>query len=400
VKHSAGAAARDSGASPATRAPPSDCDLLIAGGGPVGAAVALGLRGIGLEVALVELDARPRPEFRPIALSHGSRQILERLGRFGQLAATPIETIHVSQAGGFGRTVIRREDHGLPALGYVCDAGALAGVLAGAASPERVTGRVLGWQAEGDGLRVAVEAGGREHAIAARLLVLADGGQIVGDDLAMRDYGQTAIVAQVRTEIVQRGTAWERFTDDGPLALLPDVEGGSALVWTVRGGEASRLLDASGERFLALLGARFGQRLGRFVAAGPRSSFPLRLAFRRSNVAGARTVAVGNAAQTLHPVAGQGLNLGLRDAIELAALVRRTAPAALGGEAFLAEYGARRRIDRLAAIGVTNFLAGIFADGSPPLRAARGLGLVALDLLPPARRLFARRMMLGLRGAP
>jgi 2-octaprenyl-6-methoxyphenol hydroxylase len=400
VKRLGGVEERDARASPGSRPPPADCDLLIAGGGPIGTAVALGLRGTGLDVALIEPETRPRPEFRPIALAHGSRQILERLGLFGQLAATPIETIHVSQAGGFGRTLIRREDHGVPALGYVCDAGTLAAVLAAAASPERVVGRVVGWQAESDRLRVAVDTENGRCEVAARLLVLADGGQIGGDDLALRDYGQTAIVARVRTEIVRRGTAWERFTDDGPLALLPDGDEASALVWTVRGADAPRLLEASGERFLALLGARFGHRLGRFVAAGPRASFPLRLVFRRSSVAGARTVAVGNAAQTLHPVAGQGLNLGLRDAIELAALARRTAPAALGGDAFLAEYRARRRVDRFAAIGATNFLAGIFADGAPPLRAARGLGLLALDLLPPARRLFARRMMLGLRGAP
>jgi len=399
VKRSGGARERETSDARGLR-PRDACDILIAGGGPVGAAVALGLRGIGLDVAMIEPEARPSAAFRPIALSHGSRQILENLGLFGRFAATPIETIHVSQAGGFGRTVIRREDHGVPALGYVCDASALAAVLAEVTSAQRIAGHVVGWRAEGEAIRVVVDAGNGGREIAARLLVLADGGHIAGDDLAMRDYGQTAIIAQVRTEIVRRGTAWERFTDDGPLALLPDGDGASALVWTVRAGEAARLLEASGERFLASLGARFGHRLGRFIAAGPRASVPLRLVFRRSNIAGPRAVAVGNAAQTLHPVAGQGLNLGLRDAVELAALIRRTAPAVLGGEAFLAEYRVRRRVDRLAAIGVTNFLAGVFGHPSPPLRAARGLGLVALDLVPPARRLFARRMMLGLRGAP
>jgi 2-octaprenyl-6-methoxyphenol hydroxylase len=374
--------------------------VVIAGGGPVGAAVALGLRGSGLDVALVEPAERPSTAFRPIALSHGSRQILAHLGVFGRFDATPIETIHVSQAGGFGRTLIRREDHGLPALGYVCDAAALAGALAEATAAQRTAGHVVAWRAEDESVRVTVDAGGCRREFTARLLVLADGGQIAGDDLAMRDYGQSAIVAQVRTEVVRPATAWERFTADGPLALLPDRDGAHALVWTVRAGEAPRLLDASGERFLASLGARFGRRLGRFVATGPRASVPLRLAFRRSNVAGPRTVAVGNAAQTVHPVAGQGLNLGLRDAAELAALIRRAAPTALGGASFLADYRARRRIDRLAVIGVTGFLADIFADPIPPVRIARGLGLVALDLVPPARRLFARRMMLGLRGAP
>jgi 2-octaprenyl-6-methoxyphenol hydroxylase len=375
-------------------------DVLIAGGGPVGATVAIGLRGSGLDAALVEPEARPSAAFRPIALAHGSRHILERLGLFDRLTVTPIERIHVSQAGGFGRTLIGREDHGVPALGYVCDATALAATLAEAVSPQRVAGRVVGWRADGGRVRVTVDTEAGAWEVVARLLVLADGGQIAGDDLAMRDYGQAAIVARVRTEIVRRGIAWERFTGDGPLALLPDGGEGYALVWTVRTGDASRLLEASGERFLAALGARFGRRLGRFTAAGPRSSFPLRLFFRRSNIAGPNAVAVGNAAQTLHPVAGQGLNLGLRDAIELVALARRSEPAALGGEAFLAAYRARRGPDRFAAIGVTDFLAGIFATGNPPVRAARALGLVALDLLPPARRLFSRRMMLGLRGTP
>lgn len=375
-------------------------DILIAGGGPVGTTLALALRGSGLEVVLAEPQATPGDAFRPIALAHGSRDLLERLGVFGQFAATPIETIHVSQAGGFGRTRIGREDLGLPALGYVCDAGTLATVLADAASSHRLPGRVTGWQAERDRVRVTVATAGGSTATVARLLVLADGGQIAGDDLRLRDYDQTAIVARVRTEIVQRSVAWERFTDEGPLALLPYADASYALVWTVRPSHAARLLEASGERFLAALGARFGHRLGRFIDAGPRASFPLRLWFRGSNVAGPRTVAVGNAAQTLHPVAGQGLNLGLRDAAELAALVRRTDRLALGGEPFLAAFRARRRFDRFAAIGATDLLVGVFSNNSAWLRAARGLGLVALDLVPSARRLFARQMMLGLRGLP
>jgi 2-octaprenyl-6-methoxyphenol hydroxylase len=157
-------------------------------------------------------------------------------------------------------------------------------------------------------------------------------------------------------------------------------------------------LEAS-ER-LAALAARFGARLGRFEDAGPRSSFPLRLWYRRSNTPEPRVVAIGNAAQTLHPVAGQGLNLGLRDAAELASLVARSDRAAVGEAPFLAAFRAARRVDRLAAIGVTDFLVNVFSSASPLLRAARGAGLVALDLVPPARRLFARRMMLGARGLP
>jgi 2-octaprenyl-6-methoxyphenol hydroxylase len=380
------------------------CDILIAGGGPVGAALAAGLRASGAEVLLVEAAPEPAGGFRPIALSHGSRLVLESIGAFGAIRATPIETIHVSQAGGFGRTLIRREELGVPALGYVLDAAALAAALAAAAAPVRVGGRVTAWRPDSDRVRVTVNtmdmAGAEVREVAARLLVLADGGRAAGDDLVMRDYGQTAIVAQVRTEIAHRGIAWERFTADGPLALLPFADGKLALVWTVPAARAPGLLETSGERFLAALTARFGTRLGRFEDAGPRSSFPLRLWYRRSNTPEPRVVAIGNAAQTLHPVAGQGLNLGLRDAAELASLAARTDRASVGEPAFLAAFRAARRVDRLAAIGVTDFLVNVFSGANPLFRAARGAGLVALDLVPPARRLFARRMMLGARGLP
>ena len=379
------------------------CDVLIAGGGPVGAAAASSLRASGAEVLLVEAAPEPAGGFRPIALSHGSRLILESIGVFGAIRATPIETIHVSQAGGFGRTLIRREELGVPALGYVLDAGALAAALADAAAPARAGGRVTAWRADGDRIRVTVntiDMAGAAREVAARLLVLADGGRAASDDLVMRDYGQTAIVAQVRTEIAHRGVAWERFTADGPLALLPFADGKLALVWTVPAARAPGLLEASGERFLAALATRFGARLGRFEDASPRSSFPLRLWCRRSNTPEPRVVAIGNAAQTLHPVAGQGLNLGLRDAAELASLIARSDRSSVGEPPFLAAFRAARRVDRLAAIGVTDFLVNVFSNASPLFRAARGAGLVALDLVPPARRLFARRMMLGARGLP
>jgi 2-octaprenyl-6-methoxyphenol hydroxylase len=379
------------------------CDVLIAGGGPVGAAAACSLARSGAEVLLVEAAEEPAGGFRPIALAAGSRLILESIGVFRSIEATPIETIHVSQAGGFGRTLIRREELGVPALGYVCDAAALAKVLAAAAAPVRTSGRVADWRAEGDRVRVTIDTINKAHGpreVAARLLVLADGGRIAGDDLVLKDYGQAAIVARVRTEIARRGVAWERFTADGPLALLPFAGETLALVWTVPAARAPGLLEASGERFLAALAAQFGGRLGRFEDAGPRSSFPLRLWYRRSNTPGPRVVAIGNAAQTLHPVAGQGLNLGLRDAAELAALVARGPRAGVGAAAFLAAFRTARRIDRRAVIGVTDFLVNVFSNAHPLVRAARGAGLVALDLVPPARRLLARRMMLGARGFP
>jgi 2-octaprenyl-6-methoxyphenol hydroxylase len=380
------------------------CDVVIAGGGPVGATLALALRGSGLAVTLVEPEAKPsdafRPAFRPIALSHGSRMILERLGAFTALAATPITIIHVSQAGGFGRTVIRAEDEAVPALGYVCEGNALAGTLLGAVRAERCVGRVSSWRVTETAIRVTVDASGAQREIAARLLVLADGGQHAGDDLALRDYGQTAIVARVRAESPARGRAFERFTADGPLALLPFHDDDFALVWSAGTAQAARLAALDGERFLAALSARFGARLGRFVSAGPRVCYPLRLWYRRSVAVEPRVLAVGNAAQTLHPVAGQGLNLGLRDAFELAELARRSDRDDIGASAFVAAFQRARDLDRRAAIGATDFLARVFSNDAAWLRAARGASLAALDLFPPARRLLARRMMLGARGLP
>src|SRR5262245_34206827 len=379
---------------------PGACDVLIAGGGPVGATLALALRGRGLKVVLVEPPSKTAIGFRPIALSHGSRLILERAGTFGAIASTAITAIHVSQVGGFGRTLIRSEDDALPALGYVCDAGELAVKLLEAANQERLAGRVTAWNGDSDRVYISVDLQGVQRDFTARLLVLADGGQLAGDDLAVRDYGQTAIVARVRTEIVRRGVAFERFTGDGPSALLPFPDNAFALVWTVCTADAVRLAELSGERFLAALGACFGNRLGRFVDVGPRASYPLRLWFRRSSAVAGRVVAVGNAAQTLHPVAGQGLNLGLRDARELADLIRRADPGALGGPRFLAAFQSARRFDRLGAIGATDFLVRVFSNDNGWLRAARGIGLTAFDILSPARRVLARRMMLGLRGLP
>jgi 2-octaprenyl-6-methoxyphenol hydroxylase len=388
------------------RAGPETVDVVVAGGGPVGATLALALRGSARSVVLVEPRAKSEGPLRPVALAHGSRLVLERVGAFERIRSTPIESIHVSQAGGFGRTLMRCQDHALPALGYVTDVSQVAATLLEAVAPERLPGRVSSWRDAGERVAVAVEGEDGTRQIAARLLVLADGGQFAGDDLALRDYGQTAIVAIVRTERPYPGRAWERFTPEGPLALLPfgGTSGNAhytyALVWTVGTSEAARLAELPDEGFCARLGERFGKRLGRFVAAGPRASYPLRLWFRRSASAGPRTVAVGNAAQTLHPVAGQGLNLGLRDAAELADRVARTDPARIGDADFVAGFAASRHVDRYASIGVTDFLVRLFSNDDPPLRLARGIGLAALDLLPPARRLLARRMMLGARGLP
>jgi 2-octaprenyl-6-methoxyphenol hydroxylase len=376
-----------------------EVDVLIAGGGPVGAVLAASLEGSGLDVALVDPVEPASGRLRPIALSHGSRLVLESVGAFAGLDATPIETIHVSQAGGFGRTAMRREELDVPALGYVVDLSALAAHLAPRAAGARVRGRVLRWEGGADRATATLGTASGEERGSARLVVLADGGGHAGAGVSQKDYGQTAIAATVATEAAPRGVAWERFTPQGPLALLPFADR-YALVWTVAASAAGRILALDEPAFLRALAEAFGGRLGRFLAAGPRTSYPLVLRFQREPFAAPRVVLVGNAAQTLHPVAGQGLNLGLRDAAELAALIRATPRGEIGTPAFASRVAAGRTSDRYATIGLTDSLVRVFSNSNPALAVARGLGLVALDLAPPVRRFFARRMIFGARALP
>lgn len=376
-----------------------DVDVLIAGGGPVGAVIAASLEASGLDVALVDPGDPASGRLRPIALSHGSRLVLEGVGDFAGLAATPIETIHVSQSGGFGRTVMRCEELDVPALGYVVDLSALTAHLAPLAPHARVRGRVVNWEGGEDAARATIAREGAEETWSARLVVLADGGGNAGAGISQRDYGQVAIVATVKTEMAPRGIAWERFTPHGPLALLPFADR-YAVVWTVEANAAGRMLALDEPAFLSALAGTFGGRLGRFLSAGPRTSYPLVLRFQREPFAAPRVLLAGNAAQTLHPVAGQGLNLGLRDAAELAALIRATARDLLGSPAFAARVAASRAADRYATIGLTDSLVRVFSNSNPALAVARGLGLAALDFAPPVRRFFARRMIFGARALP
>jgi 2-octaprenyl-6-methoxyphenol hydroxylase len=371
-------------------------DIIIAGGGPVGAMLALSLRESGISVLQVRSEVAAGE--RPIALSFGSRLLLESVHAWPAISPTPIAEIHVSQQGGFGRTLIRATDQDLPALGYVVSYSNILAWLSTAGGDQPVLqGKVLDWTAGADEIEVRITGAGGETIERARLLVLADGGHA---DLAevSRDYGQHALVAEVETEQPHRNIAWERFTPSGPIALLP-FQSRYALVWSTTGDAAQSLLAAPEAEFLERLGAAFGKRLGRFLHSSPRASFPLALRHRRTASA-PRTVLVGNAAQTLHPVAGQGLNLGLRDAFELAALAADTPAQELGGEAFLTRYAARRRLDRSTSIGFTDTLVRVFSNSSVPLAIARGAGLAFLDLVPPARRFLARRLIFGTRALP
>jgi len=343
-------------------------DVLIRGAGPVGCTLALALRDSGLRTAL--FDPSPsRIAFRPIALSYASRLILERVGAWEGLETTPIETVLVSQQGAFGRTRLEARDAGVPALGYVVDYAALAAALRS--------------MLEENGIVVKSEA------IAALCDVHAEGSAPEAEE---KRYAQDAVVGQVRLASPAGHTAHERFTAEGPLALLP-LAGSYALVWSARPERARLLADLPERQFLDELSATAGSRAGIMVAIESRSVQPLSLRVRAARVA-TRAVYIGNAAQTLHPVAGQGLNLGLRDAWDLAQILRDAGDP--GEAATLARYAASRSLDVGATTRVTDFLAGTGLFH----RAARGLALSAIDVLPGPRRFFARRMIYGYSALP
>ena len=380
-------------------------DLLIVGAGPVGLALALALRQAGLDIALA--DARPREAVlqdpRVLALAQGTRLTLERLGVWNGLPATPIRSIHVSQAGGFGRTELRAEDYRQPALGYVASAGALAGALraavdrAGIAVLDDTKVTAVVPQATDALARLATRGADGERDCRARLVACAEGGLKAGEpDVIERDYHQHALIARIDAEGGHRNRAFERFTPEGPIALLP-CERHYALVHVVAPQRADELLALDESRYVELLQQRFGSRvkLGRVA---DRQRFPLALRYRRDPV-GPRTVWLGNAAQTLHPVAGQGFNLALRDVWALAETLFAH-PGDPGDAATLAAYRDSRRLDRCGAIGFTDTLVRVFSNDFAPLRHLRGAGLFALDMLPPLRDFVARRMMFGARAWP
>lgn len=344
--------------------PAGEIDVLIRGAGPVGSAFALALCSSSHKIALVD-RGHAAPAFRPIVLSYASRLILERVGVWNGLAVTPIDTIHVSQAGAFGRTVLSATDAGVPQLGYVVEYAELVASL-----------------------RKPLQQTITSEDLPARCIVHAEG---MSPDAEVKRYGQDALVALVETTPPAAVAAFERFTREGPLALLP-FAGRYALVWSLPAEKARALAAAPEAEFVRALNEAAGSRAGHAIGVEARAVQPLSLRVRQARVEG-RSVYIGNAAQTLHPVAGQGLNLGLRDAWDLAQIMRDAADP--GDATLLARFVARRRLDAGATIRITDLLAGAFLGANPLAAAARGAALTALDIFPAPRRFFARRMIFG-----
>jgi 2-octaprenyl-6-methoxyphenol hydroxylase len=387
-------------------------DVIVIGAGPVGATLALALAESDLDV--VTLDARPTGALargdRSLALSHGARLIFERLEVWGAVASTagavtPISAIDISQRGGFGHVRLDAEEQGLPALGYVVAYRALQAALDAELARR---GAALRYDCAGTGISctpayASVEARQGDQAIelSSRLVALADGGgELMPDGARKRhDYRQVAVVGKLKTREPHRGVAFERFTPEGPMALLPEGDR-YGLVWTTTPERGEELVALPDGEFLAALEQRIGSSArggsipGGFELVAERRIFPLRLEYA-SRVVTRRCVFLGNAAQALHPVAGQGFNLGLRDAYELAQELLSSPRDEIGSEARLAAYANRRRLDRLSGIAFTHGLLSVFASGSALLSWPRGLALTLLDSLPPVKRAFTRAMLFG-----
>ncbi|HUK02892.1 MAG TPA: 2-octaprenyl-6-methoxyphenyl hydroxylase [Steroidobacteraceae bacterium] len=377
-------------------------DVVIVGGGMVGASLALALAGTERSVALIEsiaLATASQPSFdeRTTALGNASRRIFEALGVWSPIVAqaAAIRRIHISDAGRFGFARLEAAEQAVEAFGYVVANRAIGAALWSAL--ERSTTACFVPASPGhiemgsDRALVTLSgAGAPSEPISARLLVAADGANSVvraaaGIAASVEDYGQVAIVANVGADRPHDGTAYERFTDSGPLAVLPLHDGSYTVVWARASAERQRVLALSDGEFLAELQRHFGWRVGRLVRVGRRAAYGLQLT-RADAPVGVRTVLIGNAAQALHPVAGQGFNLGLRDAAILAELLS----AHCDGEQLLAQFAARREADRRGVIAFTDSLVKLFADRRMGVRALRDLGLLLFDLAPPAKSALAR----------
>jgi 2-octaprenyl-6-methoxyphenol hydroxylase len=380
-----------------------DTDILIIGAGPVGMTLALALARGETQQRVLLLDSKSRGSFskdpRALALSHGTRQLLESLQAWNLAAGTPIRDIHVSQSGGFGRTVITREEQRVEALGYVMRYRDLAGALDAQLGADDILDRseISAINIDEDAAIVTIKRDGAQRKIRAKLIVHAEGTPGASADVKIRDYRQHAVLAEVRPEPGHSHRAWERFTPDGPLALLPLGQDYS-VVFTVPPEKADLLMAMDDAGFLAALQQQFGSRLN-FTATSPRARYPLALRLRR-NLCAKREVWIGNAAQTLHPVSGQGFNLGIRDACELADQLLAQGNSAPGELSALQQYAQGRNLDRQGSVAFTDGIVRAFSNNFSPLRVARGLGLLALDLCPTARKFVAGRMIWGARAWP
>ena len=392
-------------------------DVVIAGGGMIGTSLALALAPLGLTIAVVEAVARKaatQPSFddRSTALSRSTQRMFEAMGLWEEIvaASTPIRSIHVSDRGRFGFSHIDAEEQGVEALGYVVINRVLGDVLQTALGRFQnvellCPARIAGVELSSEGVSAFIESDDERNALGCDLLVAADGAnsnvrEMLGISARSHEYGQRAVIGNLQPEKPPQNRAYERFTEQGPLAVLPVADDRAAFIWTVSEEDAERVLALDDDAFLEQLQHEFGFRLGAFSRVGKRASYPLILS-RAMRLTSTRSVLVGNAAHGLHPVSAQGFNLGMRD---VAALCDCIADAYSGDGAFdpgseelLERYAKWRRSDQNKLVRFTDGLVRLFGSSRRPLRALRDIGMLGFDLVPGVRTAFAKHTM-GLAG--
>lgn len=388
-------------------------DLLIVGGGMVGASLACALGGQSLRIGVIEAvpfrsTSQPSYDDRSIALAYGARKIFEGMGLWNEVAGivTPIEKIHVSDRGHFGATRMDASSEGYPALGYVVENRDLGQLFAKKLEaytniellcPAALKNFTIGTSHA----EVVIERDGETQTLTTQLIVGADGGrslvrQLAGITSHVDDYGQSAVIANLTSTSKHHNVAYERFTDSGPLALLPMSGGRCSLVWTVKRDAVDEIMALEDSEFLTRLQKRFGMRLGPFTKTGRRNAYPLSLVRADENTR-PRLALIGNAAHVLHPIAGQGFNLGFRDVAALAQVVVEAKDDDIGAHSVLNQYDAWRKHDQACVINLTDGLVRLFSNQITPLVIGRNSGLLAMDMIPPVKRLLMRQTM-GLAG--
>lgn len=397
-------------------------DVVIAGGGMIGTSLALALSPLGLRVAMVEAverGASSQPSFddRSTALSRSTQRMFEAMGLWPEIvaAATPIRRIHVSDKGRFGFSHIDADEQNVEALGYVVINRVLGDVLGAALDtagaidvicPARITNISL---APEYATAVIEQADGKTDTLRCRLLVAADGANssvrdMMGITASQSRYRQHAVIGNVLPQKAPDNIAFERFTDSGPLAMLPVADNRAAFIWTVSESDALRVLELDDDAFIAELQTAFGHRLGEFSKVGKRAAYPLMLS-KAVRLTATRSVLVGNAAHGLHPVAAQGFNLGMRDVAALCDCIADSrvngtvgkTDGDMGDAALLKRYATWRKSDQKKLVRFTDGLVRMFGSTSPPIRVMRNIGMLGFDLLPGIRSEFARHTM-GLSG--
>jgi 2-octaprenyl-6-methoxyphenol hydroxylase len=400
------------------KAQETDYDIIIAGGGMIGTSLGLALAPLQLRVAVVEAVARSaaqQPSFdeRSTALSRSSQRTFEAMGLWPEIvaASTPIKNIHVSDKGHFGFSHIDASEQKVEALGYVVINRVLGEVLQ--SSLTNVDGLDLLCPASicevvssDEVVTTTIEESGGRRTLTCKLLVAADGANssvrdMIGISASRVDYEQVAVIGNVLPDIAPQNRAFERFTDTGPIAMLPIADDRAAFVWMLSPANAEDLLALSDEEFTDRLQDTFGYRLGKFSKVGKRAAYPLALT-KANGLIAKRSVVIGNAAHGLHPVAAQGFNLGMRDVAALCECIVDARDAQeetfdCGSAAILENYAEWRRSDQQKLVRFTDGIVRLFGDQRPPVRVLRNIGMLGFDMIPGVRKAFAKHTM-GLAG--